>query len=731
MLSVSRGFQLLVALVPLGWMAYMAQGRIGMNMTNSLSPMDIYYIAFALSPLVVLCVSAVLLDNPAADALYKSSSKTRSSSRVDRFLHRIWKPRWQVFKGRFADKSYVGNPWSTAELAILVLLVLFNLAWIFVPIIIRMLPSPGRAPRVMNLYRWVRSIGVWTAYAGLWDAGLCVLFAIRENAVMKNILGKDAGQYHRVIRFHIGLGYASFVMVTIHSLYFIIDFLYNQEFFEEMFPWLSNGGYENFYGFLSWLALIAMIITSVYKIRRSRYNVFYWTHQLYFVYFFCAWIHMGSYCIYPVIGPCIYLIYDRLRPRLGTKTETMAVIRKTISDSIIELTIPIGSAWRFTSIYAPGDWVNIQVPQISNFQQHPFSIASYCLDTPNAMVLYIKANGAWTQKLSKLIAEHEDRVEVPIRVDGPFGSRSTDYLNLDHLVIVAGGSGMGALMPYILHYSIAGSASGKLTLVWTAKKESDILAYASFVRELADESSLLHKRVDLHLHITRSEAVVSDTPATPGSPNDSELKEKQSLGLICDTPRVIKSPRPLAVRWLSIRDRSGEIALAVMVFGFAVLGWYLGIRLNLTGPAAQKCSAKTAFKLTGLDHFLCWYFMPAGSPVLSILLALVGGLATTACANILRSRRSATACSTLSAESDETLNGRYSSEMLAAVPPSIYVHKTRPDFATLFQTLGLEEAGAKSQVAVMAAGPERLMRHLQSMVSSSKNIQWYRESWKV
>jgi hypothetical protein len=165
---------------------------------------------------------------------------------------------------------------------------------------------------------------------------------------------------------------------------------------------------------------------------------------------------------YPLLAPVAYFILDRILPRFLT-AQTTSVVATRVGQDIVQVTIPNSAA----NLYAPGDWLNVNIPSIGRLQWHPFSIGSYYPESPEHKVLFIKARGCWTRKLVYSI-EINCSVTLSAFVDGTFGSRATDYLQADALCVVAAGTGMAALIPYVRHFhavhngsKVCGTSKGK------------------------------------------------------------------------------------------------------------------------------------------------------------------------------------------------------------------------------------------------------------------------------
>ncbi|KAI9202882.1 uncharacterized protein BJ171DRAFT_460986 [Polychytrium aggregatum] len=702
----------------------MSQGDFPDTTDAVLESVDIYYILFAIAPLAVISVASALIDDSVLVGLRRPSVESPTTFHWS--LLKLWHPRWQVLKATAPRPSFFGNAWSLGEVLIVALLVISNLAWVFVPII---QSPPSSVPASAALYNWVQQITTQTAWAGLWDAGLCILFVVRENLITKKALGHNAGQYHRSNRFHIGLGYTSFLLITAHAIFNIVDFINKGRVPKSFFPWASNYGYGNLGGLLAWLSLLGIAATSVYKVRRSNYRVFYWTHQLYVTFFLFALIHKGTNLAYPFIFPCLYFVYDRLRARVYFRRfNATASVQKTLSDTIIKVDIPIADAWQGASTYAPGDWVNICVPQISALHWHPFSIASYCHDTPDRITLLIKVGGKWTTKLAKL-CEHQDKVHVPIKVDGPFGSRSVSYLHHERLLMLVGGSGISAVLPFIYHYTIAGPASGKMRLIWTVKDESTALAYSSFLLDYVNKSTLLSSKLTLDLHITGSMKTDPDTDS-PDHIDSAKDMDADHAKAVKDNVILDDKIANITKRKAHWKARLTDLALACVVFGFGIAGFVIGILVRPAGAEADKCDSNTAFKLVGLDHFLCWYLEPLSSSVLSIAFATIAGLLFL---RLFVTGGSSSAPNAALSAADDSDSASHLSEggVLHNLILKLNVNRARPDFKVVTEEMDKYAGEKGTNVAVLGAGPERLMRTLQHIVVGCKHLDWYRESWKV
>jgi dual oxidase len=81
--------------------------------------------------------------------------------------------------------------------------------------------------------------------------------------------------------------------------------------------------------------------------------------------------------------------------------------------------------------YKAGQYVLVQVPQLSRFQWHPFA-ASTCVE--NRMQVHIKADGDWTNQLRD-IAKEGRKTAIEIGLDRPYGALAQRFYHFDYSMV--------------------------------------------------------------------------------------------------------------------------------------------------------------------------------------------------------------------------------------------------------------------------------------------------------
>lgn len=88
--------------------------------------------------------------------------------------------------------------------------------------------------------------------------------------------------------------------------------------------------------------------------------------------------------------------------------------------------------------YKAGQYVFVQVPKISRFQWHPFTVSTCIGDT---MQVHIKADGDWTNALRDM-AQSGTRTTIKIGLDGPFGAPAQRFYDFEYSMVFGAGIGV-------------------------------------------------------------------------------------------------------------------------------------------------------------------------------------------------------------------------------------------------------------------------------------------------
>jgi len=205
-----------------------------------------------------------------------------------------------------------------------------------------------------------------------------------------------------------------------------------------------------------------LALMSMPQVRKWSYQVFQLGHLLMFPMIAMLMMH-GTLGLlqYPILGfvlafPTLMVVLERLTRFLLGFNRVSASLEILDADTVcITATIPRFRLWK----YKAGQYVFLQVPQISFFQWHPFTV-SECIG--KVFKLHIKTDGDWTSKLREL----KDAKDLKIGVDGPYGAPAQRFYDFDQAIII--GSGIG-VTPFS---GILNDLQSREDHAWTRRRDS-------------------------------------------------------------------------------------------------------------------------------------------------------------------------------------------------------------------------------------------------------------------
>lgn len=175
----------------------------------------------------------------------------------------------------------------------------------------------------------------------------------------------------------------------------------------------------------------------------------------------------------------------------------------------LEILAPPAFTWR------PGQHIYLRIPQLGLFDNHPFTIgcamptqttADEKPDAPPTLSLYVNTHAGFTRRLHGHLASSPDP-QLDGWIEGPYGGHDRDVaVHYDNVLLVAGGSGISATLPWLEHFAArmrAGprSRTAHVKLVWSVRESAAVRWVADDLARL-DLASLASK-VDVVVHVTR------------------------------------------------------------------------------------------------------------------------------------------------------------------------------------------------------------------------------------
>lgn len=196
-----------------------------------------------------------------------------------------------------------------------------------------------------------------------------------------------------------------------------------------------------------WTGIVAyglfwiITVLSLPAVRRWNFEVFQLGHLLIFPMIAMLMAHGTEALLqFPMLGywlalPTLLVIFERSLRFCRGFSRIPARLDILDADTVcIYATIPLRRHWP----YRAGQYVMLQVPQISFFQWHPFTVSA-CIG--NEMQLHIKTDGNWTSQLQSLREERGTRLRY-IGIDGPFGAPAQRFYDYEYSIVVGAGIGI-------------------------------------------------------------------------------------------------------------------------------------------------------------------------------------------------------------------------------------------------------------------------------------------------
>jgi len=252
---------------------------------------------------------------------------------------------------------------------------------------------------------------------------------------------------------------------------------------------------------------VLMYSTAHNKIRKQCFEAFWYTHHLAFFFMLCLYVHAtgcfvrdsalpdltGSFPFYStdhclgyfswrfIIWPGIIYFGERVWREVRARKATRLSKVLVHPSGAMELRI-IKPSFKYTA----GQWVFIQVPEVSKFQWHPFTITSAPEDP--YLSIHIRQVGDYTRALGERVgagpsvvaaltsaamkgAEKDDASSIigtrgefveldagtmtrpmpQLRVDGPYGAPAEDVFGVEVAVLIGAGIGVTPFASILKH----------------------------------------------------------------------------------------------------------------------------------------------------------------------------------------------------------------------------------------------------------------------------------------
>ncbi len=195
-----------------------------------------------------------------------------------------------------------------------------------------------------------------------------------------------------------------------------------------------------------------MLLTSLPVIRRRFFEFFRLSHYAFIGVAVVTALHTSVAVPY-LIAAAVLLALDyatRIVWGLWPRRASVAVLNSSHGVPAVRIRFPKHSLARCSGSHKPGQFVSclllspavsqqilLNVPAVSPFQWHPFSLVSSPLS--NSDEVCVRASGDFCKQL---IARCESRSSLWVRAEGPYGGIELDFVRFPSTIFVAGGIGI-------------------------------------------------------------------------------------------------------------------------------------------------------------------------------------------------------------------------------------------------------------------------------------------------
>ncbi|KAL9120740.1 MAG: hypothetical protein Q9187_002702, partial [Circinaria calcarea] len=273
---------------------------------------------------------------------------------------------------------------------------------------------------------------------------------LRRNYYISRFINWDLSQ-----SFHIKMSIVALTLATLHAIGHLTGtFLYGSRPAQQddvaalLGPHAVPRPYKDYVsslpgwsGLTAYILFLILALLSIPQVRRWSYEAFQLGHLLMFPIIGLLMAHGTAALLqWPMFGywlafPTLFILIERI-VRIAVGFHRISAELEILDGETVRITatMPKERVWR----YEAGQYVFLQVPEISYFQWHPFTI-SVCIG--REMQLHIKTDGNWTGRLGKLAGDTGVR-HIKVGINGPFGAPAQRFYSFNQSIVVGAGIGV-------------------------------------------------------------------------------------------------------------------------------------------------------------------------------------------------------------------------------------------------------------------------------------------------
>jgi len=147
--------------------------------------------------------------------------------------------------------------------------------------------------------------------------------------------------------------------------------------------------------------------------------------------------------------------------------------------------------------FKPGQYVFVYFLRFNFWESHPFTVAAYDVDKETGqptMTLLFRTHEGVTRKMERYLEAGPQTIAC--LVEGPYGHH-LPVEQYDNVLLLAGGVGITAILPYLRYFATLNSA--RVRFEWVVRDEDSINWFKEDIAQAANAPN-----VEVQLHVTKA-----------------------------------------------------------------------------------------------------------------------------------------------------------------------------------------------------------------------------------
>jgi NADPH oxidase 5 len=216
------------------------------------------------------------------------------------------------------------------------------------------------------------------------------------------------------VSFHRIVGHTLFALCAVHGVATLVGYGRASK------PFLDQLASERSLTGTALLAVFTVMWVCAWQVvrRSSHFELFYFTHLLYVVWFVLAVAHAPGFLGWVALA-LLALTVEQAARMVRRARATAIVSAHPLRSGVTRLEIKRPEGF----VHRAGDYLFLRVPAIARHEWHPFTITSAPEST--ALTVHVRSLGNWTSALRRVV-EGQPRPDshhaIVAHVDGPYGS---------------------------------------------------------------------------------------------------------------------------------------------------------------------------------------------------------------------------------------------------------------------------------------------------------------------